>query len=116
MNNKELDEQINFDFKTEYEKDHTPFSLKKGSIAVCGAGGVGLITCDHPILIKHKGELFPQSTWIGIHILEQDIMIQGKETHVTIGDPWSSRKPTVVAHIMDFMGDEEFLSKILCLR
>ena len=61
-------------------------SPRKGSIAVCSQGHIGLITSDIMIAIVYPDET-KGIAWTGIHL-------KGK-----IGTPWSSRNPTVVGHI-----------------
>lgn len=57
---------------------------KRGDVALCSAGRVGLIECDEPIEIEYpdgnKG-----AAWIGMHLTPR------------YGARWSSRNPRVIA-------------------
>lgn len=56
--------------------------IKKGSIAVCSAGFVGLVTSDNMILTK-MGHM----AWCGVHLSPEKA-----------GELWSSRKPILVCN------------------
>jgi hypothetical protein len=62
---------------------------RRGSLAYCSKGYLGLITCDKPQPVGYEGGGWGVA-WTGIHLSE------GK-----IGDPWSSRNPVVAGHILD---------------
>jgi hypothetical protein len=63
---------------------------KKNDIAICGAGRIGIITCDEPQPIYYADTPSPIGEgWIGIHIAPLN----------WAGKPWSSRNPTVIAHL-----------------
>ena len=65
---------------------------RKGSIAVCSRGFVGLITSDNKINM-----VYPDGTkgfaWAGIHLKD------GEQADMKVGDLWSSRNPTIIGHI-----------------
>lgn len=64
---------------------------RRGAIAYCSAGKLGLITCDEPLEVTyHDGN--KGVAWIGIQL-----------TKGIIGDPWSSRTPKVVGYIEDLI-------------
>jgi hypothetical protein len=66
---------------------------KTGSLAICGAGTLGLITEDCPREITYpdgnKG-----LAYVGIHLTDKI---------APIGSPWSSRHPKIVGHVTDFL-------------
>jgi len=70
----------------------TRLEPKKGAIAICSRGCLGLITKDKPKKITYKDGNHGVA-YIGIHIEE------GEKT--TIGSPWSSRSPRVICHVED---------------
>lgn len=65
---------------------------RKGALAICGIGTLGLITSTEPQAVTYpdgsKG-----IAWTGIHLTEKI---------TAIGSPWSSRNPRVVAYTEDF--------------
>lgn len=67
-------------------------NIKKGTLAICGIGCLGLITEDEPKEITYpdgnKG-----TAYVGIHLTDKVSKV---------GSPWSSRNPKVVGHINDF--------------
>ena len=66
---------------------------RRGSIAKCGKGTIGMITCDAPQEVTYadgnKG-----MAWVGVHLTEKI---------GPIGSPWSSRNPEVIGHIEEFV-------------
>ncbi len=65
---------------------------KKGAIAKCGWGTIGVIASDGPVEVTYpdgnKG-----IAWTGFHLQEHHL----ENGHVIkIGDPWSSKKPLVI--------------------
>ncbi|MFA5723970.1 MAG: hypothetical protein WC979_06950 [Candidatus Pacearchaeota archaeon] len=78
---------------------------RKGSIAYCSLGRLGLITSDGPQEITYndgnKGK-----AWLGIQLTEGTVKgvggDAGKEFIQIIGSGWSSRNPLVVGHIDQF--------------
>lgn len=63
--------------------------IRKGSLALCGLGTLGLITSEGPHLVKYPngGE---GMAWIGIHLTD---------AIAPVGSPWSSRNPIEVGHV-----------------
>ncbi len=64
--------------------------LRRGAIAYCSRGMLGLITCDCPQPVDY-GNGQNGVAWVGIHLTGQ------------IGAPWSSREPEVVGHISQLL-------------
>ena len=62
---------------------------KRGDIAICGIGCLGLITSDSPQSVIYKDGNRGMA-YIGIHLT-------GKV--VPVGSEWSSRNPVVIGHI-----------------
>jgi len=60
---------------------------KKGAIAKCKWGTIGVIASDGPVEVTYSnGDR--GLAWIGFHLQEHDM--------IKIGDPWSSRHPEVL--------------------
>lgn len=77
---------------------------RRGAIAYCSLGRLGLILCDEPQEITyHDGN--KGVAWVGIQLTEGDVNgvggDVGKVFHQKIGDPWSTRHPNVVGYIED---------------
>jgi len=66
--------------------------IRKGTLAVCGMGYLGLITEDKPREITYP-DCNKFVTWVGIHLTDKVF---------PIGSAWSSRKPIVVGHTDDY--------------
>ena len=62
---------------------------KRGAIATCSAGSLGLITADEPKEITYSDGSSAEA-WVGIHLTDK---IR------SIGDGWSSRDPEVLGYI-----------------
>lgn len=64
-------------------------SPRKGAIAICGKGSIGIITEDEP-----KEVIYPDGNkamaWVGFHLTDKI---------APIGSPWSSRNPKVWFYI-----------------
>jgi hypothetical protein len=64
---------------------------RKGSLAICGLGCLGLVTEDKPKEVKYpdgnKG-----MAYVGIHLTDK---------LAPVGSPWSSRNPRVLCHVDD---------------
>jgi hypothetical protein len=69
-------------------KNDTP---RKGCIAICGIGCLGLITSEAP---QKVGYLDGNTgiAWIGIHITDKVS---------PIGSMWTSRNPRIICHVED---------------
>ena len=67
-------------------------SPKKGDIAVCRAGSLGLITSNE----KRKRDVDGEEAWFGIHLT-------GKLEHAEPGDTWTSRNPEVIGNAGDLI-------------
>lgn len=65
---------------------------RKGSIAFCGIGSLGLTTHDEPKEIEYP-DGNKTISYIGIHLTDM---------FSNIGDKWSSRNPRVVGHVDDY--------------
>lgn len=65
--------------------------MKKGDLARCSQGYLGLITSD-----EQKEVFYPDGSkgmaWIGIHVSKD-----------RLGEPWSSRKPIKVHNLGDIL-------------
>lgn len=77
---------------------------RRGAIAYCSLGRLGLILSDAPMSITyHDGNV--GQAWTGIQLTEGDVQgvggDAGKTFHQKIGDQWSSRNPKVVGYIED---------------
>jgi hypothetical protein len=66
--------------------------VRKGTLAVCGIGCLGLITKDEPQEITYS-DGNKSVAWVGIHLTDKVCPIGGK---------WSSRNPIVVGHVDDY--------------
>jgi len=73
--------------------------IRKGSIATCSHGMLGLILVDEPVAMRYP-DGNSDIAWIGIQL--------GKKM---FGEPWSSRHPKVVSHINVEMHDLNHLRK-----
>jgi hypothetical protein len=88
--------------------------IRRGDIAICSRGAVGLITEDMPKWVtyrwaapcnkqtdSHAGDNICMCergyTFVGVHLTDK---------MAPIGSPWSSRNPRVVGHISQFIPDE----------
>lgn len=63
---------------------------RKGEIAVCSHGYLGLITCDEPSRESATAGNVGAEIWTGIHLTTKN----GK----VIGAPWQSRNPRVIGN------------------
>jgi len=68
---------------------------KKGAIAKCAWGTIGVIAVDRPQEVTYpdgkKG-----MAWTGFHLTET--ILEGGHV-IKIGDPWSSKKPEVLFYL-----------------
>jgi len=64
---------------------------KKGDIAICSLGCLGLVMQDDPQIVIYK-DGNRGIAYTGIHITNKII---------PVGSEWSSRSPTVVGHVDD---------------
>jgi hypothetical protein len=69
---------------------------RKNAIAICGRGGLGLITEDTPKLI-HFENGDKRVCWVGIYLTEKP------------GSFWCSSEPTVVGHLDDIVFSNNLL-------
>ncbi len=74
---------------------------KKGDIAICHQGFLGVITKEPPIKVTTgkvvNDKIVSQQTddvWEGIHLSVD-----------RLGKPWMSKQPKVVGNIFDLLGD-----------
>ncbi len=67
---------------------------KRGAIAICSAGTLGIIVVNEQVLIT-----YPNGgrglAWTGIHLTDGKVFGHA----VKIGDPWSSRNPKVIGYL-----------------
>lgn len=63
--------------------------MKKGALALCSRGELGLILVDKPHFVYYGDGNFDEA-WTGIHVSPEKF-----------GEPWSSRTPT---YVDDFEG------------
>jgi len=84
---------------------------RKGAIARCSIGFIGLITSETPQEITYtdgnKG-----LAWLGIQLRHDSCIFPfgvdaGKEVVVVPGMPWSSRHPEVLGYLSDFTEDSD---------
>lgn len=64
------------------------------SIAICGIGCRGIITCRDPQPVKYADGNAGEA-WTGLHL--DDHPLRG----IKAGDPWSSRNPKVIGSARD---------------
>ena len=74
---------------------------RKGSLAICGIGTLGLITKDGPRKITYPDGNSGMA-YVGIHLTDKV---------APVGSPWSSRTPVVISHVDDFDAHLEFLDR-----
>jgi hypothetical protein len=102
-------------------------AIKRGDIATCGLGRLGLITNEMPQWVTYKVcrrclggyDPLPQQnctcekgyTFVGVY-LEPGVGNDGREYR--IGDPWASRNPRVVGHIDSLLAESNVSQRILC--
>lgn len=60
---------------------------RKGALAKCSQGAIGIITSETPVEVTY-GDGKKGKAWTGFHL-------EGEK----FGQPWSSRKPEVVAYL-----------------
>lgn len=74
---------------------------KRGAVARCSMGKLGLITANEPVPVKYKeGE--SGVAWIGIHLGEEEFDTDSSvEKLITARsrEPWSSRNPEVLYYL-----------------
>ena len=68
---------------------------RKGSLAICGLGALGVITEDEPREVTYR-DGNKGMTFVGIQLTDK---------LAPIGSPWSSRNPKVVGHVDDFKNE-----------
>lgn len=66
-------------------------SPRKGAIAVCSIGALGLITSDAAVEITYPDNT-KAAAWTGIHLTNR---------RAPLGSPWASREPIVLGYIED---------------
>jgi hypothetical protein len=84
----------------------TELEPRRGAIALCTRGALGLITCDEAQEVTYNDGNKGVS-WTGIQLTNTTIQGMGKDEgktfDVKIGSPWSSRTPKVIAYIENFI-------------
>ncbi len=73
--------------------------IKKGDLALCSLGELGLITSDHMVPVNYADGT-TGNAWTGIYISREHL-----------GDEWCSRNPTVVGNLHKVMFYNEEFSK-----
>jgi len=76
--------------------------IKKGTIAICGIGAIGLITEDEPREVTYR-DGNKQVAYVGIHLTDKV---------APIGSPWSSKHPTPIIGINELVINECNLHQI----
>lgn len=79
---------------------------KRGAIAKCSLGRIGLITSESPVPVTYndgnKG-----TSWVGIQLTDGEVEGVGGDTgkiiKQKIGDVWMSREPKVICYIDDII-------------
>ena len=66
--------------------------IRKGTIAICSLGAIGMITEDHPIEVTYR-DGNKGFAYVGIQLTNK---------LCSIGKPWSSRNPKIIGHIDNF--------------
>ena len=84
----------------ENKKEKIP---KRGSLALCGLGCLGIITESTPQVVEYK-DGNKGIAWVGIHLTDKISKI---------GKPWSSRNPRLLADIEDVEKVLQFVKYIL---
>lgn len=62
---------------------------RRGAIAVCSKGSIGIITSDEPVEVTYP-DGSKSMAWVGLHLTDKI---------AKIGEPWSSRTPTVLLYL-----------------
>jgi hypothetical protein len=81
----------------------TKLAPRRGALAFCSLGLLGLITCDKPQEITYQDGTTALA-WIGLQLSDRLYTI-GRDTkeprlrRARMGGEWSSRSPTVVGYI-----------------
>jgi hypothetical protein len=70
---------------------------KKGDIALCSLGTLGMITADEKEEVSYP-DGGSAMAWTGVHLERHE------EYDIAPGDPWSSRDPKVVGSMLEEMG------------
>jgi len=83
----------------EKKMDDTP---RRGSLALCGLGCLGVITQDEPKKVKYK-DGNEGVAYVGIHVTNKI---------AKVGSPWSSRNPKVICGVSDILVVLKILLKI----
>lgn len=77
---------------------------KRGAIALCSLGRLGLITCDEPQEVTYNDGNIGIS-WVGIQLTDGEVQgvggDKGKTIKQVIGQTWMSRNPKVIGYIQD---------------
>jgi hypothetical protein len=71
--------------------------MKKGDLAICSRGQLGLITSPFKSMVEYADETVGYA-WVGIHLTDG--------VGHKIGDPWSSRNPYVFGNINQWLADK----------
>ena len=69
--------------------------IRRGDIAVCRRGAIGLITEASPQWVKYP-DGNEGYTFVGVHLTNK---------MAPIGSPWSSRNPRIVSHIAKLLAE-----------
>lgn len=77
---------------------------RRGDIAVCAHGYIGLITCETPDIVVHPGGGVGVELWKGIHLTTKGGRI--------IGALWQSRCPKVIGNVDDLASITSIFNKV----
>lgn len=73
---------------------------KKGAVAKCGLGCLGLITSNEPLPRREDGK----QVWQGIHLEDREVTYpNGEVKRVKEGDFWCSAKPQVLVYLVEYV-------------
>jgi hypothetical protein len=67
-------------------------AIRKGSLAICSMGTLGLITEEGTKLVFYPDKSDGYA-YVGIHLTDKI---------APVGSPWSSRNPRIVGHVEDY--------------
>jgi len=67
---------------------HQEMPCRKGAIAICSLGAIGLVTSDKPETVTYNDGNTGEA-WLGVHLTDKV---------ASVGSPWSSRTPKVIGY------------------
>lgn len=80
---------------------------KKGAIALCSLGSLGIILSEKPVPVEYEDGTKSEA-WTGIYLLDHNVKWQfgpkkGQEELIKAGSPWSSKRPRVICYAEDIL-------------